>query len=226
MDAGQAEHDAGVDAGSEGLDAGAERDAGAETMDAGRSDAGRPDAGRRDASVSRPDAASGVCATNTDCGSAEYCHRPVGQCLGPGVCTLLPEDCVAIFAPTCGCDWRTYDSPCQARSAGVAIRSAGACELPDSEDWCSRTPSAPDLEECNRCFDDADCGGLLPYCVSSICAEGGEGICALGPPPEGDCYTSLECGDGEFCSGSVLDICLPEQGSCAALPTTVGVPTP
>lgn len=76
----------------------------------------------------------GACTTNADCADdsagAAFCARPVGHCDGPGVCESGGLACTAVFAPVCGCDGKTYSSPCEARWHGVNLATPGACNAP------------------------------------------------------------------------------------------------
>lgn len=223
----------------QGLDAGARIDGG---LDAGvdpHEDAGgmdgaieidadlRRDAGSADAAIARDaivvvdavvaiDAAS-PCRSALDCADAEYCARPAGSCYGEGECRMRPIGCPDVFAPVCGCDWEEYGNACEANARGSNVMQDGDCPLPMfGTEWCALVPmAASDPGGCLRCFDDADCvGGLAPICVGSSCRAGGEGICALGPPPIGDCYDARQCRASEVCVGGVTDACLPRQGRC------------
>ncbi len=64
------------------------------------------------------------------CGLGEYCKLPVGDCGGgaSGVCEALPDACVEIFQPVCGCDGETYGNECKAAADGVSLASEEACE--------------------------------------------------------------------------------------------------
>lgn len=214
VDAGSQTRDAAVDPDDAGaLDGAIEMDASA-GRDGGPSDAGH-DAAPPDASPA-PDAGGATCASALDCSPAEHCARPPGRCFGPGECRARPLACPDVADPVCGCDWSEHANPCEASAAGTGVMQAGACPTRTFDtEWCDREPAAPsEPAGCARCFDDRDCGGLAPICVASACVAGGEGLCALGPPPLGDCYDERQCRPDERCAGAVIDVCPPRQGVC------------
>jgi hypothetical protein len=65
------------------------------------------------------------------CTSGEFCDFPekgdCGRSDEPGVCEPLPEACITIFDPVCGCDGVTYSSSCVAHAAGVSVDYSGTC---------------------------------------------------------------------------------------------------
>jgi hypothetical protein len=69
--------------------------------------------------------------TGVMCPAGFYCEKPQGQCLetldGVGTCQPRPTVCAEGAAPVCGCDGRTYETPCAAAQAGVSIVAGGEC---------------------------------------------------------------------------------------------------
>ncbi len=195
-------------------DAGRDGDAGTQG-DAGMRDGGvRLDASLEDAGI---DGGPMPCSRNAECQNGEYCARRQGVCYGSGVCQSLPTFCSTLAEPVCGCDWQLYINACSASRNGVGVMQAGSCPTITNGEWCEALPTGSDPEGCPFCFDDNDCGGLLPICVSSSCAGAAPGICAFGPPPPGDCYDRRQCQDGERCVGAVIDVCAPTQGTCEVI---------
>jgi hypothetical protein len=68
-------------------------------------------------------------AADLSCGRGEYCDLgdQCGRDARRGTCEPLPQSCRAVDDPVCGCDGRTYDSPCLAARAGVTVASDGPC---------------------------------------------------------------------------------------------------
>lgn len=64
------------------------------------------------------------------CEKGLFCKYATGICgAGPGTCTVQPNVCPLglVADEVCGCDGKTYDSPCWADAAGVSVRGKGAC---------------------------------------------------------------------------------------------------
>lgn len=65
------------------------------------------------------------------CAAGLYCAFPAsarcGQTDAPGRCARKPEVCTKIYQPVCGCDGKTYGSPCDAASHGQSVAKTGEC---------------------------------------------------------------------------------------------------
>ncbi len=85
------------------------------------------------------------------CDAGEFCKTQVGECCCDfqGICTSIPDACIAQWDPVCGCDGLTYGNECEADRAGVSIDHRGACGgdadgdgLPDQSDNCPHRANA------------------------------------------------------------------------------------
>ncbi len=86
-----------------------------------------------------------------------------------GVCRVIPDACITLWDPVCGCDGQTYGNSCEAEMAGVTIDHAGKCGLPP-------------VTECGG-FAGIECG-FGQYCqfAEGTCGAGDElGICVDKP---------------------------------------------
>merc|ERR1719355_64736 len=69
------------------------------------------------------------CTKDTDCQVDEFCNRDY-ECdeASIGVCMTVPEMCMEIYQPVCGCDGRTHGNRCSAYSNRVSIAADGECD--------------------------------------------------------------------------------------------------
>lgn len=65
------------------------------------------------------------------CTDDEYCAYVTGDLCGAAdaeaTCRPRPAACIAMDAPVCGCDGKTYGNACEAAKAGTGTSSEGAC---------------------------------------------------------------------------------------------------
>lgn len=154
-------------------------------------------------------AAAPWCSTNAQCKAGAYCHLD-SSCLASGAklgqCTARPTACPEYYAPTCGCDGKTYGSPCDAHSSGVNVKHAGAC-TPDAacqgvtcnvyNDCCMCEASKYDYypPPCPAKCKQPQCDGMGIHEPAAYCLAG---QCLLentlkGCTADSDCYKADDC---------------------------------
>ena len=68
------------------------------------------------------------CWSDSMCESGEYCvFQPCS--IETGYCAAIPEACIDIYQPVCGCDMITYSNACYAAMAGISVLHEGPCLL-------------------------------------------------------------------------------------------------
>jgi len=181
------------------------------------------------------------------CPDGWYCKFPTGACNvldNMGQCTPIPDACILLWDPVCGCDGKTYGNECAMETAQQSMDYEGECKEPvnlcvESGGMCVGLPDDPNDEPVEMCppgSAEVDLGGcenweiccmpFEPECKSDKdCPDGqicdvAAGICMPLPDCENDAdcpagyYCSVLCGNG-WCKGTCLPIEPPEcQETC------------
>lgn len=62
----------------------------------------------------------------------DFCNYPIEANCGAadmtGFCEPIPDVCITVDDPVCGCDDKTYSNSCIAASNGVSVQAAGPCK--------------------------------------------------------------------------------------------------
>lgn len=103
--------------------------------------------------------------------------------------------CIALYAPVCGCDEKTYGNSCEAYNAGVISWSQGAC---GSSGWCIDSAQVCDTCPCPLLYDPVcGCDGVT---YGNSCEAFYAGVLSWTP---GDCWPQPTCID----SSKICDTC-------------------
>merc|ERR1719282_1567736 len=68
------------------------------------------------------------CSQDADCQDNEFCNRDYSCGATTGSCMTVPEICMEIYQPVCGCDGRTHGNACSAYSNRVSVDTDGECD--------------------------------------------------------------------------------------------------
>ena len=143
------------------------------------------DAAAAGASIARRGSCTEVCGTivGLACSEGEFCELPPRSCEGAdlaGECVEVPDACITLWDPVCGCDGRTYGNDCERIRARVALAHEGSCDATAcgpklrcdfaSEVCVAREPVGPAVVYA--------CAPVLEACEADrSCACAGEVLC-------------------------------------------------
>jgi hypothetical protein len=145
-----------------------------------------------------------------ECPEGQFCEFPetasCGEADAPGVCAEIPQNCTAIYAPVCGCDDQTYGNDCEAKTAGVSVRTSGECA---EEQACGGLQGlqCDDGEYCNY-PEDAQCGRAD---ATGVCAAIPE-VCTLELNPVCGCNSRTY---SNWCAAAAAGVSVESEGECA-----------
>lgn len=146
------------------------------------------------------------------CGEGEYCHYDEDLMCGAadhlGTCKPLPEACIEIFAPVCGCDGQTYSNSCFANMAGTSVVHEGECDAPPPAGECGGLAGlACDAGEYCHYEEDQMCGAAdqLGTCQPQpeVCIELFAPVCGC----DGQTY-------GNSCKAAAAGVSVVHEGEC------------
>jgi len=104
------------------------------------------------------------CITNDDCtDTLQYCTKGPGDCEALGTCMPVPEACIEIYEPVCGCDLQDYSNECFAAAAGTSVLGSGTCDTI----VCPVEDCGPPVPMPNYTCPDGTLGGPTGRCLKS-----------------------------------------------------------
>ena len=174
-----------------------------------------------------PDCGGDYCWGDDMCQPFGYCQYPDGGCWAEtGFCTPIPEACIALYDPVCGCDGVTYGNYCGMQAASQSMAYDGECEVEcvGEGDTGSGFVPGPPMVCCPGlvAISLADWDPVNGICSMAtdvfICSDCGNGSCETGWENPcncpADCDAEEECvGEGEMGSGMLPD----SPGCCEGL---------
>ena len=102
------------------------------------------------------------CLANEDCAPGEFCMTATGDCGGEGECTFLPDFCIDILDPVCGCNGVTYNNACFAAQDGQSAVYSGECACLTNDD-CA--PEEYCMKATGDCGGEGECSVLPDFCI-------------------------------------------------------------
>lgn len=166
--------------------------------------------------------------TGLGCDDGYYCRYPESASCGAGdatgECAPVPDVCITIDDPVCGCDGRSYSNACEAALAQVSVQHAGACGEPSGA--CvvdgKTYPDGAEIpsEGCNICV----CHAGTVACTGEACPTE-PGDAGAPSPEERGCggWLGNTCTAGEYCAyvegqhcgaADASSVCKPRPQGC------------
>lgn len=148
------------------------------------------------------------------CPAKQYCaYAPEARCGAgdmSGTCAPIPDVCMHLVDPVCGCDDKTYGNACHAAQAGVTVGAKGPCVTPDT---------TPDGGRCGSRGAPRDCAAGLYCAYKPNCGKpDAGGVCSKKPTICTKIYNPV-CGCdgktyGSACTAAAEGISVAHDGPC------------
>lgn len=144
----------------------------------------------------------GNCTASSTCQAGTFCDT--GPSCGPtasGVCRTIPQGCVDIYQPVCGCDGKTYGNACSAATAKMSVARTGECT--------TKPPAGGQLFACGKTL----CDAATSYCQRQYNDTP--------PPDEWDSCLPLPAS----CMATSDCNCFPKDTPCVSAQTCKVIPS-
>jgi hypothetical protein len=148
------------------------------------------------------------------CAEKQYCaFAPEARCGAgdmSGTCATVPDVCMHLVDPVCGCDNKTYGNSCHAAQAGISVAAKGACATPDT---------TPEGGRCGTRGASRDCAPGLYCAYKPDCgATDAGGVCTKKPTICTKIYKPV-CGCdgktyGSACTAGAEGMSVVHDGPC------------
>ena len=104
-----------------------------------------------------------------ECPEGEFCYHDTGVCLtigdALGECRTIPDACILLLDPVCGCDGSTYGNACEAHTQGVSVASEAECGA-TAQEKCVESDGTWEPTTCGhyQCGLPNECAAVIPGC--------------------------------------------------------------
>jgi len=165
------------------------------------------------------------------CDAGEFCEQAPNTCNvmdAAGSCVPVPETCLGILDPVCGCDGNTWVNDCFRIQGGVQKAHDGHCRKchdlicsPHTKPVDTDGDGCPDRCKPERCHTDDDCDeGLM---CAGLCGSADGGFCLPRPPVACPEVFEPVCGCdgktyGNACEALSHGVSIVHPGACKCAP--------
>lgn len=139
------------------------------------------------------------CLSDDSCPDGDFCKKADGYCGGTGTCSPIPQACITLYDPVCGCDGVTYSNSCVAAMHSTSVAHKGPCR---NTDLCVGNESCGLGRYCSKPY--GDCRGI-GVCQDrpTICPTLWDPVCGC----DGRTYN-------DACGAAAMGVSIAYRGVC------------